>query len=125
MADVMKGYVRGAVLRLTNVYGPGPRIRGAGRGVLNAMVRRAVTGEPLTVYGSGNYLRDYLYVRDAALAFVAAAEAIEALNGGHWVIGSGEGNTINDAVNQIAEPPAAPPGPPLAVEPVQAPLPPP
>ncbi len=118
-----KGYVRGASLRLTNVYGPGPRSRGAGRGVLNAMVRRAVTGEPLTVYGSGNYLRDYLYVRDAALAFVAAAEAIEALNGGHWVIGSGEGYTINDAFNEIAERAAARTGRRVAVEHVEPPLP--
>src|SRR5258708_19376808 len=123
MADVMKGYVRGAVLRLTNVYGPGPRIRGAGRGVLNAMVRRAVAGEPLTVYGSGNYLRDYLYVRDAALAFVAAAGAIEALNAGHWVIGSGEGHTINDAFNVIADRAAAPTGRPVAAAPFHPPPP--
>ncbi len=117
------GYVRGASLRLANVYGPGPRSRGAGRGVLNAMVRRAVAGEPLTVYGSGNYLRDYLYVRDAALAFVAAAGAIEALNAGHWVIGSGEGYTINDAFNVIAERAAARTGRRVAVEHVEPPQP--
>ena len=118
-----KGYVRGASLRLANVYGPGPRSRGAGRGVLNAMVRRAVAGETLTVYGSGNYLRDYLYVRDAALAFVAAAGAIEALNGGHWVIGSGEGYTINDAFNEVAGRAAARTGRLVAVEHVEPPEP--
>jgi UDP-glucose 4-epimerase len=117
------GYVRGASLRLANVYGPGPRSRGAGRGVLNAMVRRAVAGEPLTVYGSGNYLRDYLYVSEAALAFVAAAGAIEALNAGHWVIGSGEGYTINDAFNVIAERAAARTGRRVAVEHVEPPQP--
>jgi UDP-glucose 4-epimerase len=97
-----QGIVRGASLRLANLYGPGPRSRGAGRGVLNTMIRRAVAGEALTVYGSGAYVRDYLYVRDAALAFIAAAEGIEKLNGGHWVIGSGEGHTINDAFNAVA-----------------------
>lgn len=114
-----QGIVRGASLRLANLYGPGPRSRGAGRGVLNAMIRRAVAGEPLTVYGSGAYVRDYLYVRDAALAFVAAAEAIEQLNGGHWVIGSGEGHTINDAFNEVAARAAARTGRRVAVEHVQ------
>lgn len=113
------GHVRGASLRLANVYGPGPRSRGADRGVLNSMVRRAVAGEPLTVYGSGEYLRDYLYVSDAAAAFAAAAGAIEELNGEHWVIGSGEGHTIKEAFSQIAARAAARTGKRVAVEHVE------
>lgn len=101
-SDSARGYVRGATLRLANVYGPGPRSRSADRGVFNAMVRRAVAGEPLTVFGSGAYVRDFLYVLDAAQAFVVAAEAIERLNGGHWVVGSGEGHTIEDSFRLVA-----------------------
>jgi len=115
-----RGHVRGATLRLANVYGPGPRSRSPDRGILNAMVRRALAGEPLTVFGSGAYVRDYLYVLDAARAFVAAAAAIERLNGGHWVIGSGEGHTIEDSFNLVAARAAARTGRRVAVERVAA-----
>ena len=96
------GFVRGAVLRLANVYGPGPKSSSADRGVLNMMIRKALQGEPLTVYGTGNYLRDYIYVEDVARAFLAAAVNIDQLNGKHFIIGSGEGHTIVQAINLVA-----------------------
>ena len=95
--------VRGAVLRLANVYGPGPSSGKPDRGVLNVMVRRAMAGEPLTVYGPGGHLRDYVYVQDAAGAFIAAATRPEAINGRHFVIGSGTGHLLVDAVNLVAD----------------------
>lgn len=98
-----QGVVRGAILRLANVYGPGPVSSGAGRGVLNSMIRKAVAGEPLTIFGHGEYLRDYVYVRDVADAFLAAGAAIDRLNGGHFVIGSGRGHTFAEAVSMVAE----------------------
>ena len=114
-----QGHIRGASLRLANVYGPGPRSRNVDRGVLNAMVRRAIAGEPLTIYGNGTYLRDYLYVLDAARAFAAAVGAIEKLNGGHWVVGSGEGHTIEDSFRLVAARAAARTGKHVPVEHVE------
>jgi len=66
---IRSGNVNGAVLRLSNVYGPGPASSRSDRGVLNMMIRRAISGEPLTVYGGGNQVRDYVYVagRDTPL----------------------------------------------------------
>jgi nucleoside-diphosphate-sugar epimerase len=96
------GVVRGTCLRLANVYGPGPRSSSADRGVLNAMVQKALRGETLTVYGEGEFIRDYLYVKDVARAFLAAARHIEGVVGRHWVIGSGEGHTIAAAIRQVA-----------------------
>lgn len=100
---VNQGIVRGAVLRLANVYGPGPKSSRSDRGILNQMVRRAVAGEALTVYGQGDHLRDYLYVEDVALAFLEAAERIEAVNGRHFVVGSGKGCTIAQVLNLVAD----------------------
>jgi nucleoside-diphosphate-sugar epimerase len=97
-----QGLVCGVTLRLPNVYGPGPRSSNPDRGILNQMILRALGGEPLTVYGSGEQLRDYLYIDDAARAFLAAAAHADALNGRYFVIGSGEGHTIAAALQLVA-----------------------
>lgn len=99
---VREGHVRGAILRLANVYGPGPRSSSADRGVLNMMVRRALSGETLTIYGDGNFIRDYIYVEDVASAFITAALHIDQVNGRHFLIGSGDGHTIADALHRVA-----------------------
>ncbi len=64
--------VRSRSLRLTNVYGPGMRIRDARQTFLGIWLRRAIEGEPFEVWG-GEQRRDLLYVEDAAEAFLAAA----------------------------------------------------
>ena len=98
-----QGFVRGVILRLSNVFGPGPRSSRSDRGILNQMIRRALAGEPLTVYGAGTQLRDYVYVDDVAQAFLDAARHAEILNGRYFIIGSGRGHTIADGMNMIAE----------------------
>lgn len=100
---VAQGFVRGASLRLANVYGPGPKSSSADRGVLNMTILRALAGEPITVYGRGEQLRDYVYVADVARAFALAAAAIERTNGLHFVIGSGEGHTIAEAMATVSK----------------------
>jgi UDP-glucose 4-epimerase len=59
-------------LRLTNVYGPGMRIKDARQNFLGIWLRRAVEGEPFEVWG-GEQRRDMVFVDDAAEAFLAAA----------------------------------------------------
>jgi nucleoside-diphosphate-sugar epimerase len=92
----------GTTLRLCNVYGPGPPSGNSDRGILNQMIRRALNGEALTVYGEGQQIRDYGYVADVARAFTAAAEAGAATTGKHFVIGTGRGHTVRDAVSRVA-----------------------
>lgn len=99
---VSDGVVRGAVLRLANVYGPGST-SGPDRGVLSVMIRRALKGEPLTVYGTGEYLRDYVYVEDVVHAFLLAGAKVGAVNGQHFIIGSGTGHTLAEAFNLVAD----------------------
>jgi nucleoside-diphosphate-sugar epimerase len=100
---VAQGFVRGAVLRLSNVYGPGPKSSRSDRGILNMMIRKALVKEALTVYGKGDFLRDYICVEDVARAFLTAGIKIEKLNGRHFIIGTGEGHTVAQAINLVAD----------------------
>ena len=62
------------VLRLTNTYGPGMRVKDARQIFLGIWIRRLVEGTSFEVWG-GNQLRDFTFVEDAAEAFVAAAQS--------------------------------------------------
>lgn len=95
------GAVRGVVLRLPTVFGESPG--GAERGVVAHMVRRALAGEPLTMWHDGTVRRDFLHVADVAAAFVAAFERPDDLLGGHWPIGSGRPERLGDVLRRIAD----------------------
>lgn len=100
---IQENIVRGASLRLSNVYGPGPKSGNADRGILNMMILKAIGGETLTIYGRGEHIRDYLYVDDAIGAFLAGGLRVEDMNGKHFVIGSGKGHSIAEAFGIIAD----------------------
>ncbi len=95
--------VKGVTLRLSNVYGPGPRSSSSDRGVVNMMMYKAIKGEELTIFGKGDCLRDYVFIDDVISAFLVSPANIEKLNGRHFVVGSGKGYTISEAVKLIAE----------------------
>jgi nucleoside-diphosphate-sugar epimerase len=67
------------------------------------MVRRALQGETLKIYGTGEFMRDYIYVEDVARSFALAAANVGAVNGQRFVIGSGVGHTVAQAVRMVAE----------------------
>lgn len=62
-----------AVLRFSNVYGPGQRVRG-GQGVIAAWCEALAGGRPISLIGEGGARRDFLHVSDAADAIVVAVE---------------------------------------------------
>jgi nucleoside-diphosphate-sugar epimerase len=97
------GAVRACSLRLANVYGHGGASINANRGILNSMMRRAIGGEPLTLYGKGVYVRDFIYIDDVIEAFARAIHTPAVCDGGHYVISSGRGHTLADAYATIAE----------------------
>lgn len=98
-----QGWVKGVSLRLTNVYGPGPRSSSSDRGVLNLMIKKALDGEDLTIYGTGEFIRDYIYIEDVISCFLSAPIYINDLNGEHFLLGSGVGTTIHDAIELVGE----------------------
>ena len=116
------GFVRGTTLRLTNVYGPGPKSSSKERGMLNAMVRRALSGENLTLYGDGKYIRDYIYIEDILSAFLLASINMTSLNEKHFVLGSGQGHSISEVFHQIAKQAALKTGKHSQIESIDPPL---
>ncbi|MET7468280.1 NAD-dependent epimerase/dehydratase family protein [Micromonospora sp. NPDC005257] len=117
-----RGWIRGITLRLPTVYGQSPLSGSAGRGVIAALARKAVAGEPITMWHDGSVRRDLLHVTDVGLAFVAALDHADLLSGGCWTIGTGTNSPLGDVLRRLARRVAARTGTP-AVSVVSVPAP--
>lgn len=89
------------------VYGPGDDTDPATAHVLPALVRRfqEARGAPVTLWGTGAPVREFLYVDDLAdaVAFLLGAEESALRAGGlHFNVGTGQGVTIRDLAARIA-----------------------
>lgn len=84
----------------SNVYGPRQNPFGEA-GVVAIFAQRLLNGEPTVVFGGGNNTRDYVYVKDVANAFVAAAGRNG--NGMRFNIGTGVETTDNELHAAVAE----------------------
>jgi UDP-glucose 4-epimerase len=78
--------IRACSLRLTNVYGPRQLIRHNRQGFIGWFIRLAIENRPIEIYGDGSQLRDFVYVADAADAFLRAG-ALEACDGEAFNVG--------------------------------------
>jgi UDP-glucose 4-epimerase len=83
------------LLRPSNVYGAGQKLN-IGQGVIGVLGDRALRGLPLEVWGTGESLRDYLYVED----FVTAVIALLRYNGPQRIfnISSGRGHSVLEII---------------------------
>ncbi|MET7713176.1 NAD-dependent epimerase/dehydratase [Streptomyces sp. NPDC005407] len=97
-----RGVLLGTSLRLPTVFGYGPDSVARDRGVVSAMARRALAGEPITMWHDGTVRRDLLYVEDVARGIVAAADHAEALAGRHWLLGTGVGRPLGGVFEEVA-----------------------
>lgn len=100
---VREDLVSGCCLRLSNVFGASTAEQQADRGIIDKSFKRAMAGESLQIFGDGNYLRDYIHVDDVVSAFIAASAHREAVNGRHFVIGTGVGVLLKDAFRIVAD----------------------
>lgn len=64
--------IRSSVLRLTNTFGPGMRVRGARQTFVGVWIRNLLESKPIEVWG-GNQLRDFNYVADVVDALLRCA----------------------------------------------------
>jgi UDP-glucose 4-epimerase len=78
--------VRACSLRLTNVYGPRQLIRHNRQGFIGWFIRLAIEGKEIQVFGDGTQLRDFVFVDDAADAFMRAG-ATDACDGEVFNVG--------------------------------------
>lgn len=85
-------------LRIANPYGPFQRLE-SHQGIVGVFLGCALKGKPLSVWGDGTVVRDYLFVEDLARAFLAAMETASSekiIN-----IGSGAGLSVNKLIASL------------------------
>ena len=92
--------VRACSLRLTNVYGPRQLIKHNRQGFIGWFMRLAVENGEIQVFGDGSQLRDFVYVDDAADAFLRAG-ASSACDGGVFNVGGREPISHRDLVELL------------------------
>ena len=86
-------------IRIFNAYGTRSRTSGAYGAVFGVFLRQKIAGTPYTVVGDGTQSRDFLYVTDVALAFLAAAETFR--SGRTYNLGAGNPQSINRLVELL------------------------
>ncbi|HUF22754.1 MAG TPA: NAD-dependent epimerase/dehydratase family protein [Vicinamibacterales bacterium] len=94
--------VRACSLRLTNVFGPRQLIRHDRQGFIGWFIRLALEGREIPIFGDGSQLRDFVYVDDAADAFLRAGAA-DACNGEVFNVGGREPIAHRDLVAMLIE----------------------
>ncbi len=94
------GWDKISIVRPANVYGPFDNFDPANAMVIPSLIKRAMDGEnPLTVWGDGSPIRDFIHARDVARGMMLAIEKgiNEPIN-----LGSGTGVTIREIAEIVA-----------------------
>ena len=88
-----------AIVRPANVYGPYDNFDPETAMVIPALIRRIVDGEnPLTVWGDGIEVRDFIHAKDVAEGMLIAMDSANCIP---INLGSGTGVTIKELVEAI------------------------
>jgi UDP-glucose 4-epimerase len=94
--------VRACSLRLTNVYGPRQLVKHNRQGFIGWFIRLAIEGREIQIYGDGSQLRDFVFVDDAADAFLRAG-ASDACNGDVFNVGGDEPVSHRELVTMLID----------------------
>ncbi|WP_416672257.1 NAD-dependent epimerase/dehydratase family protein [Egbenema bharatensis] len=87
-------------LRMFNVFGPRQRPDSPYSGVISIFTNAMQQGLPITIYGDGTQTRDFVYVKDVAVAFTKALTT--PLPAGSCLtcnVGTGKGTSLLQVVN--------------------------
>jgi UDP-glucose 4-epimerase len=87
------------VLRYANIYGPRQSIREEGA-VVAVFAKRMAVDKPVTIDGTGEQTRDFVYVSDCVSANVAA---LERGSGQAFNVGTGRETSIREIFDAMAE----------------------
>jgi CDP-paratose 2-epimerase len=92
------------VFRMSCIYGPHQHGT-EDQGWVAHFIRRALAGEPVTIYGDGAQVRDVLYATDLVEAMFRTYEDADRLAGTAFNVGGGPSNTVSllGLVQMIAE----------------------
>jgi UDP-glucose 4-epimerase len=94
--------VRACSLRLTNVFGPRQLLKHNRQGFIGWFIRQVIEDREVQIYGDGRQVRDFVYVDDAADAFLRAG-ASEVSNGQVFNVGGSEQIALRDLVELLIQ----------------------
>jgi UDP-glucose 4-epimerase len=94
--------VRACSLRLTNVYGPRQLIKHNRQGFVAWFIRLAIEDATIQIYGDGSQLRDFVFVHDAADAFLRAG-ASDAVNGEVFNVGGDQPISLGELTSLLID----------------------
>ncbi len=86
-------------LRIANAYGPFQDAR-SGQGLVAALIRRLLEGQPVEIWGSGEVVRDYIHIDDVVAAMLACLRHDGP--GQVFNVGSGVGRSVASVVQDVA-----------------------
>jgi UDP-glucose 4-epimerase len=88
------------IVRCANVYGEGQPI-GRGQGAVGVFLSRLKQGLPITIYGDGQTVRDYVYIDDVASGVL---DLLESHHESLLVnLGTGEGHSLLDLLTLLEQ----------------------
>jgi UDP-glucose 4-epimerase len=86
------------ILRISNAYGPGQRLD-RGQGVIGTWLNEIKQGNPITVFGAIDNVRDFIFVDDVIDAIVATINNSD--SSGVFNIGSSIGISLENVISEI------------------------
>jgi UDP-glucose 4-epimerase len=94
--------IHASVLRLTNTYGPRMLVKNDRQTAIGWLIRQAMDGDEITIFGDGEQLRDFTYVDDAVDAFLRAG-ANDAANGQVFNVGANEPISLGNLAELLVD----------------------
>lgn len=91
--------IRPTVLRVSNPYGPNSRHIGL-QGIIPTFFSRLIDTQPIRIWGTGDNIRDYIYISDLSSAIL---KSIEQDKPGVYNVGSGIGVSIREIIQIVTE----------------------
>jgi UDP-glucose 4-epimerase len=90
------------LFRIANPYGPRSQMKHSKYSMVNWFIRQAMEDKPISIFGEGSQIRDYIYVEDLADAMISAASQ-RMCWGQIYNIGSGVGTRMIDMANAVVD----------------------
>jgi UDP-glucose 4-epimerase len=84
------------IFRFFNIYGPYQK-----NGLVPSLYSRIITKQPVTIFGQGDQIRDYVYIEDVIPFFEKAISSTIA-NNMILNMGTGNGNTIMEILKHMS-----------------------
>ncbi|KFM18519.1 UDP-glucose 4-epimerase protein [Marine Group I thaumarchaeote SCGC AAA799-P11] len=85
------------IFRFFNIYGPHQK-----NGLIPSLYSRITQNQPLTVFGKGDQIRDYVFIRDI-IPFFEKAATTNIGDNQIFNMGTGKGASILDVINILSE----------------------